>query len=105
MKTFDATSSSGLMMNGFMADRIARRSARAIQKVCAPLYIVADDCFSAAMQTTPLAARLSRLLFLLLAAAMFSSCESLPLTKHKGVTHVAVVWLKRHGNPDDQSKL
>lgn len=57
------------------------------------------------MQSFPNILSLSRLLLLFLSAGIFTSCASLPLTKHKGVAHVVVVWLKRHGNAEDQSKL
>jgi hypothetical protein len=57
------------------------------------------------MQSFHNISRLSRLPLIFLATVFFTSCAGLPLTNHKGVTHVVVVWLKRHGNADDQSKL
>lgn len=42
---------------------------------------------------------------LALIAIAFCSCQTLPAAKSKGVTHVAVFWLKRPGNSADRQTL
>lgn len=44
-------------------------------------------------------------LCLVLFAVAFTSCQTLPSAKSKGVTHVAAFWLKRHGNKADRQTL
>ena len=46
----------------------------------------------------------ARLCLAIILAAL-TSCQTLPSAKSKGVTHVAVFWLKHHGNEADRQTL